>query len=81
MTIQSKTLLHLAQEQGCHLVLLEDEGELARIAAIIGEGERLRFLQPQIRGEVMPEIRWTDRETKASGDGIDLATFGADRHP
>ena len=59
-----------------HLHLLTDPGARARIGAIVGECDRLRFLCPPLQQEMMREVRWTDVEAERSRNGLALDTLG-----
>lgn len=67
---------------GCRLLLLDQGEELDEIGDILGRGDRLRFLNQRLHGEMMAELRWNPEEARATRDGIDVATLelsGADR--
>lgn len=70
-----------ADARGGGLLLLEGPESMDALGAILGRGDRLRFLSRTLHGELMREIRWTPREVEATRDGIDLRTLelgGAD---
>ncbi|MEZ4862674.1 MAG: Rv1355c family protein [Caldilineaceae bacterium] len=72
---QRDALLVAAERHGCDLTLLETERELVEIGAIVGEGDRLRFLCAETHRELMAEMRWTAEEAQTTGDGVDIATL------
>ena len=57
-------------------------GALAELGAALGALDRVRFLSPRLRRDLMGELRFTAHEAQASRDGIDVASLeldGADR--
>ena len=60
---------------GARLQLLQTAAELEEIGAILGAGDRVRFLSQQLHREMMSEIRWTAEEVERTRDGIDLETL------
>jgi molybdopterin/thiamine biosynthesis adenylyltransferase/nitroreductase len=75
LRVQREQLMTVAAHHNCHLALLEEDDALAEIGEIVGEGDRLRFLQKETHRELMTEVRWTEQEAVATGDGLDLATL------
>ena len=65
----------VASVAGAGLHVLEAEADLERIGALIGAGDRLRFLHPRFHQDMMEELRWTPEEVAQTGDGLDLATL------
>ncbi len=57
------------------LHLLTAPDELEEIGRILGEGDRLRFLNQQMHREMFGELRWSPAEVEATRDGIDIATL------
>ena len=57
---------------GVNLRLLTERTEIADLADLIGQGDRLRLLDPGLSREMFAELRWTQAEAKATGDGLDL---------
>lgn len=56
--------------------VVEDKNQIATLAEIIAETEKLRFMHPEGHREFFQkEIRWTEEEVNVSKDGIDLATL------
>ena len=64
-----------AGSRGLRLQFLTDPAELAELGRILGEGDRLRFLSPALRAELLGELRWSPAEAARTGTGIDLATL------
>jgi len=60
---------------GARLQLVHDAAGLEQAAGILGVGDRLRFLSERMHREMMGELRWSDADTLATADGIDLATL------
>jgi hypothetical protein len=65
-----------AAAEGADLRLLTTPAELATIADIIAESDRIRFLTPHLHREMMGEIRWPGRDRMDLG--IDVRTLGLD---
>ncbi len=63
--------------RGTHaaLHLLEADADLEEAGAILGRGDRVRFLCGPLHREAMGEIRWTDEEARTRRDGLDLASL------
>jgi hypothetical protein len=55
--------------------ILTDEASLQQAAAILGEADQIRLLNPDLHRDAMDEFRWSDEEARATGDGIDLASL------
>lgn len=70
-----------AARRGAHLELVGPgplpggAAALARVAAMVGEAERVRCLCAALHGELVAELRWSATEAAARGDGIDVATL------
>jgi hypothetical protein len=64
----------------CHaeLELVTDPDSLDEIGDVLGEVDRLRLLCARTHADVVAELRWSDSEARASGDGIDVATLELD---
>jgi molybdopterin/thiamine biosynthesis adenylyltransferase len=48
---------------------------LAELGAALGALDRVRFLSPRLRRDLMGELRFTAQEAQASRDGIDIASL------
>jgi molybdopterin/thiamine biosynthesis adenylyltransferase len=51
---------------------------LADLGAALGALDRVRFLSPRLRRDLMGELRFTAQEAQASRDGIDIASLELD---
>jgi molybdopterin/thiamine biosynthesis adenylyltransferase len=51
---------------------------LAELGAALGALDRVRFLSPRLRRDLMGELRFTAQEAHASRDGIDVASLELD---
>lgn len=59
---------------GFHYV--EDPDKIGQLARILGAAERYRIFIPEGHHDLFErELRWSPEDAKATGDGIDLATF------
>lgn len=68
-------LREAAAGYSCQLAVVTEESALVELGRIVGESDRLRFLNAELHREMMSEIRWSARESEATGDGIDVATL------
>jgi hypothetical protein len=70
-----------AVARGAHLELVGPgplpggPAALARVAAMVGEAERVRCLCAGLHGELVAELRWSVEEAAERCDGIDVATL------
>jgi len=64
---------------GADLRLLAEDIELAEIGALVGDGDRLRFLDDACNRDLLSEIRWTAEEGASTGDGLTLDTLELSR--
>ena len=53
-------------------------GRLAELGAALGALDRVRFLSPRLRRDLMGELRFTAADAQASRDGIDVASLELD---
>jgi hypothetical protein len=53
-------------------------GALAELGAALGALDRVRFLSPRLRRDLMGELRFSAQEAQASRDGIDVASLELD---
>ena len=71
---RERTALHAAAAPA-RLQLLEAPDALDALGAVLGRGDRVRFLSRQMHGEMMAELRWSADEAARTGDGLDVATL------
>lgn len=64
-----------AQSRGGRLFLCNDPAKLDEIGEIIGVSDGIRMFSAGLHREMMSELRWNQRETEDTRDGIDLATL------
>jgi hypothetical protein len=57
---------------GVGLHLVTDRGQIEELATLIGQGDRLRILDPGLSREMFAELRWTRAEAEATGDGLEV---------
>lgn len=66
----------VASIPGAELLIKDSEKDLDELAAIMGGAERLRILHPAGHYEFYEkEVRWTDEQSRQTGDGIDITTM------
>lgn len=73
--LQDKLNSAIHSIKGAQLQLLQGSTQLNKIGDILGQGDRVRFLNKQLHGEMMSEVRWSEQETLKTRDGIDLETL------
>ena len=61
---------------GAGLTTVVDSDDLAQIAELLGESDRLRYLTPHLHGEMMDELRWP--ESADPQRGLDVRTLELD---
>lgn len=69
-------LKRVAESEGARLRLVTEPEEIQRIATILGEADRIRYLTPTLHTEMISELRWPgdpDPDT-----GIDIASLELD---
>ncbi|WP_414166702.1 Rv1355c family protein [Streptoverticillium reticulum] len=71
-------LTDCATENGTRLHLVTDRAQLDEAGRILGAGDRLRMLSPQLHRDMMNELRWSPEEARRTRDGLDVATLGLD---
>ncbi len=59
----------------CTVKLVEDHAAKRTLARIAGLNDRLVFENPHLHQFLYGKIRWTDREAKETGDGLDIKTL------
>lgn len=65
-----------ADRAGARLHVVTDPTELAALADILAESDRIRFLTPMLHQQMMNELRWPARDRAALG--IDVNALGLD---
>lgn len=65
--------------EGAAVITITERDRIARIAAMAGAAERVRIMNPSGHFEFFQhEVRWTDEQTRASADGLDVNTLEVD---
>ncbi|MFB7239115.1 Rv1355c family protein [Streptomyces sp. NPDC056269] len=67
-----------ATESGARLHLVTARDQLDELGRVLGAGDRLRMLSPELHRDMMSELRWDPEEARRTRDGIDVATLGFD---
>jgi molybdopterin/thiamine biosynthesis adenylyltransferase len=62
--------------EGARLLFLSDADQMSKCAELLGECDRLRFLIPNVHGEMMGELRWPGRDPLE--EGMDVRTLEMD---
>ncbi len=64
-----------ASASPAQLTLLEDRARMGELATVLGEGDRVRYLNRTLHREMMEELRWSADEAERTRDGIDVASL------
>jgi hypothetical protein len=72
----SRELLEAARVEGAALRLITDSGQLAEMADVLAESDRVRYLTPLLHQQLFSELRWPGRDRLDLG--IDVRTLGLD---
>jgi nitroreductase len=79
LTRQERMMLDSALDStSARLLVIEDRNTINRLGAIVGLGDRLRFLSTVMHQELMAEVRWAASDVTSTRDGLDRATFEMD---
>lgn len=62
----------VAHRNAARIELVEDPASLNALASVLGEADRIRFLNRGLHAELMSEVRFTGEEAERTRDGIDL---------
>ena len=73
--IAAAAMAEVATAGGGRLQLHTSDEALEELGQIIGAGERLRLLHPQLHHDMMGELRWTQEEIASTRDGLDVRTL------
>lgn len=68
-------LAGLAEEAGARLEVLASPAALDGMGAVLGRGDRVRFLHQVMHREMMSELRWSREEVERTRDGMDVVTL------
>jgi molybdopterin/thiamine biosynthesis adenylyltransferase len=60
---------------GARLQVLSEQSELDEIGTLVGMADRLRMLNRTFHGDLVRELRWTEREAVATRDGVDVRSL------
>ncbi len=65
-----------AEAEGASVRLVTAPNQLAQLAQVFGESDRLRYLTPLLHGQMVAELKWPGRDRLDAG--IDVRTLGLD---
>ena len=71
-----EVMTRAVEKEGGRLRVITDRERVVRLAAMLGEADRLRFLIPEIHHEMMREVRWPGRDSL--DEGLDVRTLEMD---
>ena len=77
--IEPETLTALArgvEREGARLRIVTERDPLAEVGRILAESDRLRFLLPELHGEMVSELRWPGLDSLE--EGLDVRTLEMD---
>ncbi len=77
-TEAKRALLEVATAHDAELSLVTEAEGIERLADVIAHSDRIRYLDPAMRGELFSELRLTRREALTERDGIDLPSLELD---
>jgi molybdopterin/thiamine biosynthesis adenylyltransferase len=72
-------LRSVAEHHGARLVIVDDRDRIERIADIVAESDRIRYLTPRLHAEMVSELRWPDDEHQETGidvNGLEVGQTG-----
>ena len=69
------SIQEIAAEEGNDLYLLEDSTEFEDLIPVLGIMDKVRVLNPRGYSDFVREIRWDEKETVETKDGIDIETL------
>ena len=64
-----------AESAGAEIRWLTAPDDLHRLGELLGEGDRIRFVHPEMHRQMMSELRFTGREAALTRDGISVGTL------
>ncbi|ATQ31247.1 MULTISPECIES: Rv1355c family protein [Rhodococcus] len=73
---ETAALYEAAEQEGGRIRVVTGADRLAETAELLAESDRIRYLTPVLRREMLAELRWPHSEDTASG--IDVGTLGMD---
>lgn len=73
---QVELMVRAVQQEGAQLRVVTDRERMVTLGAMLGEADRLRFLIPEIHGEMMHEVRWPGVDSLE--EGLDVRTLEVD---
>lgn len=65
----------IAAEAGNELYLLQDRSQFEDLIGVLGVMDKVRVMNPRGYSDFVREIRWDEKETVGSRDGIDIETL------
>lgn len=60
---------------GLRFAYLSERAAIETLAALVGEAERLRILDPDSHADMVRELAWSEQEHRCSGEGIPLSSL------
>ncbi len=72
-------LRSVAEQHGARLVIVDDRDRIDRIADIVAESDRIRYLTPRLHAEMISELRWPDDDHQETGidvNGLEVGQAG-----
>lgn len=73
---ETAALYEAAEQEGGRIRVVTGADRLAETAELLAESDRIRYLTPVLRREMLAELRWPHSEDTDSG--IDVGTLGMD---
>ncbi len=69
-------LVYDVEKEGASLHLLTERAELNEVGELLGRTDRLRFLLPEVHGQMLHELRWPGQDSL--DQGLDVRTLEMD---
>ncbi|UCS95572.1 Rv1355c family protein [Echinicola marina] len=68
-------LRNIAIDSGNGMEMLTDRGQFGELIEVLGVMDKIRVMNPRGYADFVREIRWTEKETIETRDGIDIETL------
>ena len=73
--LQMQAMSDLISRYACRLRWIDNRDQLDELGEILGECDRIRFLNQQLHAELISEVRWTEEDVRNRRDGLDLKSL------
>jgi hypothetical protein len=73
---QLEVMTRAVEKEGALLRVATDRERVVRLGSMLADADRMRFLIPEIHGQMMHEVRWPGRDSL--DEGLDIRTLEMD---